>query len=268
MHSVFNSCIMGPVTTHYITLFKCISTVVFGNFLGSLKMRSLLVVLLLVVSCAFQCDSALNRSTPDEDSVINSYLITTLLRLINTTCPSSIKPRLVQEDPSMHILSQKSTYHKLFQQFIKCKKEAASKTTTTPETLEIPRQCRVASNRTDSWRNFDKGKYTKIRKHCDIDETSTEWFRFSGAAGNRMLNKCPKTSGCGVEISYWTDEKMPKVVGLIAEVIVYGQKGTNCAYKTKRIRVTKCSQKANDYIYRQLSEKTNTTCSEAFCGMD
>ena len=91
------------------------------------------------------------------------------------------------------------------------------------------------------------------------------WFRFTGAAGNIMLNRCPPAYSCGTNVGMWTDERMPTLVGVQSSINAYRSWSRNCKYFTKRVSVMKCSTNNNfDFIYKYASD---TVCTLGFCGI-
>ena len=93
--------------------------------------------------------------------------------------------------------------------------------------------------------------------------------------GTHMLNKCPKQWSCG-STAMWTDEDMPKDIGVSTNVTVYGSASRDyrrdCkAYKIQ-IEVMRCSLIDHDFIYRYINNGVYGTkypdfCGLAFCGM-
>ena len=144
-----------------------------------------------------------------------------------------------------------------------------------------PKACQQAKTYKDSWRKDHGGRsirpggaYSYGGHKCDFGDRPPKWFRFSGAAGNRMLNKCPPIRSCGTLYPYWTDAKMPSQVGVETTVYVYGSGGVqigsvllgNCKVFRRKLKVMRCSTKANDFIYKPYDSLG--TCAEAFCGMN
>ena len=139
-----------------------------------------------------------------------------------------------------------------------------------------PVECQQAVNYTQSWRRDKKGSdirpggpYSHIRYACDHHPQSTQWFRFSGAAGTHMLDSCPKWKSCGTEYPFWTDERMPRAVGVEVTVKVYGVYRDNCRRYSEMLKVMRCSRKRpNDLIYKQTRNYRASVCSEAYCSMN
>lgn len=66
-----------------------------------------------------------------------------------------------------------------------------------------------------AWRQDHKGVNIKPKKgdpNCDTQEmisAGRPWFRFSGAAGNHLMNKCVPFGRCSTEGALWSDDLMP-----------------------------------------------------------
>ena len=153
-----------------------------------------------------------------------------------------------------------------------------SPSTSTTTAYRVPKECQQARNYTALWRRDYKGLHIRPRYFnkymCDLSRT--EWFRFAGTAGNRMLNSCPEKYSCGTEYPYWTDEKMPSTIGVETIVNVYKVdeetnliyrwiKTKKCKSQTRKLKVMRCSGKPHDLIYKTTVFVND--CSEAFCGM-
>ncbi|XP_067931901.1 uncharacterized protein DDB_G0290587-like [Watersipora subatra] len=125
---------------------------------------------------------------------------------------------------------------------------------------------------TDSWRRDYNGsnikpggKYSKNGYACDQHTAFKGWFRFAGAAGNRLLDTCPERFSCGTNFPFWTDEKMPTEIGVLTTINVYGRIA-RCKSLKRELVVMKCSSAPYDYIYQQTTYYTSR-CQAAFCSM-
>ena len=145
-------------------------------------------------------------------------------------------------------------------------------TTRTPMTTSIPSECFSAINLTESWRRDYKGSDLRPvngSMNCDTKqmiEQGRPWFRFSGAAGNRLLDSCrsmPRLS-CGTVVGMWSNAAMPITTGESREPDVYVVHQSNCKYFTHKLKVMKCSERQYDYIYKYLGDDH---CHLGFCGM-
>lgn len=158
--------------------------------------------------------------------------------------------------------------------------------TTTPKTIpttgraevdkttayEYP-ECTDAVDFNQSWRLDHNGSHIRPGGHksyngyaCDFNTEHIEWFRFTGLAGSRILDKCPPEYSCGTLIAYWTDEWMPSRLGERKLITVYGaESSTDCKLDTLQVVSMRCRDnslvfKLEDWIWKE-------TCALAFCGM-
>ena len=74
----------------------------------------------------------------------------------------------------------------------------------------------------------------------------------------------------------WTDEDMPKDIGVTTNVTVYGSilrsSSNGCKTYTIQVDVMRCSLIDHDFIYRHINNsahgtKYHTGCAFAFCGV-
>ena len=231
--------------------------------------------------------------------------IKVVYELLERDCPQATLKQEISKDNLTHLEVQKQLYEQLMEKLIECiqkntlesttlplPKETNSintntsadvpikttrhttPTTTTHTTTTLPRECKTAINYTQSWRKDHKGSNIKPGGHnsrsgyaCDLHKTDSQWFRFSGAAGDKMLNTCPKWLSCGAYYPIWTDEKMPQVVGVESRVPVYGVFRVDCKRYTYQVKVIRCSwDTPHDLIYKQTKDYS-LNCNDAFCGM-
>ena len=137
-----------------------------------------------------------------------------------------------------------------------------------------PIECQKAINYTEYWRRDHSGAHIKpggvdsySGYNCDLNSNDTNWFRFSGAAGNQMLNTCPKPESCGTKYPLWTDDIMPKEIGMEMTVDTYEPRKNNCKQYKFKVRVMRCSWDTNhDLIYKQTNF-VGGYCFRGFCGM-
>lgn len=146
--------------------------------------------------------------------------------------------------------------------------------------LSKPQECLTAEKRTESWRldhnggNIRPGGANSQDGYaCDLHD-SNRWFRFTGAAGNRLLNSCPKVNSCGSKYPIWSDAEMPTAVGQAVAIDGYVvlEEGY-CKYWTIPLEVMKCSDYLeDDFIYKLSAPADNSSsysCGNgAFCGME
>ena len=82
------------------------------------------------------------------------------------------------------------------------------------------------------------------------------WFRFSGSAGNMMLNHTVPENSCGTHMGLWTNSTMPSIVGIEAAIKVYGDynggasNGNRKGGYTLSASVMRCSHSSGDNVYR------------------
>lgn len=163
-------------------------------------------------------------------------------------------------------------YQELSDILRKCRLESAvSGTTTDPTISKNLLACATATNLTESWRVDHTGADFKPHTAnsdsgyaCDFTK-NLEWFRFTGAAGSVMLDRCPKYQSCGAKYPYWTNERVPAAVGVPYTIKAYGVFGECSDDFTIKMLIMRCSSSVNDIIYRQISEFYDS-CSSAFCG--
>jgi len=137
-----------------------------------------------------------------------------------------------------------------------------------------PKECLEAQFFTESWRlrhNGDdfrgSGNHSFFGYACDLHQI--QWFRFSGAAGSRLLNTCPPPESCGTSLPIWSDADMPDSVGVVTNVEAYAVSYSgDCKSITYPLSVMRCSRSVNDFIYKLVNPVTNImSCISAFCGM-
>lgn len=269
-------------------------------------MNILLTAILLAASCLILCYGTVISDLKEKTEKYKNE-IEDLYKLIAKECPFNHKyvKRTDEEvgvDHDVHEQLRNRLVKELFlcRQHIKIITASPTKpatstsvrptstTTTRPTTVStttvspIPKECKLALNYTNSWRRDYQGSNirpggTSDGSNCDLKRKA--WFRFTGAAGNRMLNSCPKKYSCGTVFPYWTDEKMPSTVGVETTVKAYivdeettrgwlfGRSTTTtiCKSSTRELRVMRCSDKPNDLIYK--ASMFANDCSEGFCGM-
>ena len=89
---------------------------------------------------------------------------------------------------------------------------------------------------------------------------STDWYRFSGAAGNQMAESCVDMDHCGTFYPGWLNGSHPTLnEAAVQRRVCFGFHGHCCIYSTY-IRVRNCG---GFYVY-QL--KPLTVCYSRYCG--
>ena len=151
---------------------------------------------------------------------------------------------------------------------------ATSTTTTTPTTtteLPNPIECHNAKNFTEYWRlehraqNLKPGGAHSFGDYA-CDYYTLQWFRFTGAAGQRMLDRCPPAESCGTYMPLWTDIQLPDNVGGRAEGQFYVSYDGHCKHMTHNLSVIRCSEEPADVVYLHHYAPRGD-CWAAFCGM-
>ena len=145
----------------------------------------------------------------------------------------------------------------------------------TSEPIEVPtgRECLEARNLTEAWRldynpdNRNQEHSIDFADNCDPYTMVVEgrpWFRFSGAAGNRLLNDCPKRLfSCGGWIGLFSNDPMPSEKGVIKRIYAY-TRDCDTTNRERPLSVIKCSERPNDFIYRHDGI---FNCPYSYCGM-
>lgn len=136
----------------------------------------------------------------------------------------------------------------------------------------VPAECENALDLTEGWRQDHKGSRILPRNNWynsdteDMIESGRPWFRFSGDAGNKLLNECVPRLSCGSLGALWSDDNMPTVVGVVTPINVYGKWGDDCRapWYTKNMSVVRCSTSPHDYVYRYDGDRSRWL---GFCGM-
>ena len=134
-----------------------------------------------------------------------------------------------------------------------------------------PVECQLAVNLTEYWRSAHKGTNIQQegRYHCDtknMTDLGRPWFRFTGSAGDMLLDRCPPENSCGAYAGLWTDSDLPSVVGVEVKAEIYGSSFQGCKWAKSSVSVMRCSNDNSiDVVYKYTGE--NLGCSFAFCGM-
>ena len=141
---------------------------------------------------------------------------------------------------------------------------------TTTTATSAPVECLNAINLTESWRLDHSG--SRIRPNngdhnCDTKDminAGRPWFKFTGNAGDKLLDHCVPIWSCGTGATMWSNSTMPDKVGVVTPITVYGHASGRCTYFTLKSSVMRCSSRANDYVYRY---DDLDRCWMGFCGM-
>ena len=117
--------------------------------------------------------------------------------------------------------------------------------------------CRHYQTLTDPERRYD---YVTVNYKCD--DKLSGWYRFQGAAGTKMVTKCPPMNRCAGEFPAWLSGDHPTVAeGTVTrKVCIHYYVG--CCDKWVFIEVKNCS---SYYIYRLHNLYY---CDFRYCGTD
>ena len=94
---------------------------------------------------------------------------------------------------------------------------------------------------------------------CD-DRLVTGWYRFQGAAGDRMPDKCVLRFRCGTKHPGWLNGTHPTIAdGVVTRTVCFSEKA-NCCLPRNIIKVKNCS---SYYVYEL---QRSPTCNLRYCG--
>ncbi len=86
------------------------------------------------------------------------------------------------------------------------------------------------------------------------------WYRFQGAAGDRMADECVPTYRCGTHTPGWLSGAHPTVAeGAVTRKVCYHGWG-DCCRRSKNLKVRNCGA---FYVYELLH---TTHCDSRYCG--
>ena len=95
---------------------------------------------------------------------------------------------------------------------------------------------------------------------CDHRSLIEGWYRFTGAAGDRMATTCPNIRRCGTNVPGWMSGSHPSVAnGEVTRKVCYHW-SNNCCQWSNNIKVKNCG---GFYVYKL--QKT-PLCSLRYCG--
>jgi len=90
----------------------------------------------------------------------------------------------------------------------------------------------------------------------------TGWYRFQGAAGDRMPEKCVLRYRCGTVYSGWLKGPHPTVAeGVVTRKVCYNNGYSGCCGRSNIIKVKNCS---SYYVYEL--QRTAWRYTERYCG--
>ena len=91
------------------------------------------------------------------------------------------------------------------------------------------------------------------------------WYRFQGAAGDRMPDKCVPINHCGTLLPGWLNGAHPTVAeGVVTRTVCYSG-GSDCCFVSNTIKVRNCS---SYYVYELPStpRRSSGYCGNAIAG--
>ena len=105
---------------------------------------------------------------------------------------------------------------------------------------------------------------------CDRDDLVPGWYRFQGAAGDQMADKCVPEKHCGTYYPGWLHGTHPTVAeGVVTRTVCYHYgyyyyyswyKQYRCCYRREKIRVRNCG----DFFVYELQKPPY--CNLRYCG--
>ena len=93
----------------------------------------------------------------------------------------------------------------------------------------------------------------------------TGWYRFQGAAGDRMPDKCVLKYRCGTKRPVWLNGSHPTVTeGVVTRTVCYSGSRT-CCFSSNIIKVKNCS---SYYVYelQRTTHQNSRYCGNAGAG--
>ena len=111
---------------------------------------------------------------------------------------------------------------------------------------------------------FDRSLANKDEKNWRCDQTNLSplpaWYRFTGAAGDRMPTSCVEPDSCGTHAPGWLDGSHPSAEeGIVTRRVCYHW-SSNCCYRKNEIQIKKCN---GFYVYRLIKLPE---CDLRYCG--
>jgi len=104
-----------------------------------------------------------------------------------------------------------------------------------------------------------QGNTSSPHQKCHRDLV-TGWYRFEGAAGDRMPDKCVLMEHCGTKHSGWLNSEHPTVTeGVVTRKVCYSGIH-NCCWRSNMVKVKNCS---GYYVYEL---QRMPYCSFRYCG--
>jgi len=95
---------------------------------------------------------------------------------------------------------------------------------------------------------------------CDKYDLVPGWYRFQGAAGDQMADKCVTKRHCGTYYSGWLNGAHPTVAeSVVTRTVCYSEDYTCCLY-SNNIRVRNCGA----FFVYELQKQPH--CYSRYCG--
>ncbi len=105
-----------------------------------------------------------------------------------------------------------------------------------------------------------QGNVLQDNKRCDQLDLTTGWYRFQGAAGDQIPDKCVDTNRCGTSSPGWLSGAHPTVAeGVVTRKVCYHW-WDNCCFWSNNIKVKNCS----DFYVYELQKPP--FCDLRYCG--
>ena len=117
--------------------------------------------------------------------------------------------------------------------------------------------CRHYQTLTDAKRKYD---YVTVNPECD--ETHSGWYRFQGAAGTKLVTKCPPKNRCDADFPAWLSEDHPTVAEGAVKREVCIHRFEKCCDVSFNIDVKNCG---SYYVYKLLNP---VVCDTRYCSTD
>jgi hypothetical protein len=121
----------------------------------------------------------------------------------------------------------------------------------------LPAECMNAVQISDAFRNVAN---LNGPVGCDNPFT-TQWYRFTGAAGIKMPTSAPPTFACGTHAPGWINGTDPQVnEGAVARTVCFNWNGNTCNW-SEPAQVRNCG---DYYVY--LLKNISWGCNGRYCG--
>ena len=147
---------------------------------------------------------------------------------------------------------------------------AAAVAVVVDQNMNFSAACKRAVSLTEAWRQERGGHLTPVNGQSgqsDLDLISwfsrydpRPWFRFAGAAGNRLLNEHPGQHRCGASWSggIWSDAEMPTEVGRQVSFTAYDSYEKERHKSIIGMYVIKCSDAPKEGLKTTYTERQAT----------